>query len=290
MFIVAQIFGILIIITNVLSMQMKKKKQIILMFILANLFSAINFILLESYSGAIICFFAIIQTYINEIFENKNQQVPKIIIGIYIIISITLGAITFRNIIDILPIICSILYTITIIQSKEKNIRKITLINMVIWLVYDIVYHAYTAAISDIMMTISALIGIYKFDYKKEKEKMNKKTIMIDMDEVIVIGNFSNYLIEFLGEVDFSKLHSNFRQDLIKGKEEEFRKIYKYKNLYKDGEEYIKPQPNCVEVIKELNEKYDIYISTAYIWKGDVIDSATNLKNKFEYLQQIKPK
>lgn len=118
---------------------------------------------------------------------------------------------------------------------------------------------------------------------------MNKKNIMIDMDEVIVIGNFSNYLIEFLGEIDFSKLKSNLRQDLIKGREEEFKKIYKYKNLYKNGEEFIKPLPNCIEVIKELNKKYDIYIATAYIWKGDVIDSATNLKNKFEYLNHWFP-
>ena len=52
---------------------------------------------------------------------------------------------------------------------------------------------------------------------------------MIDMDEVIVVGNFSNYLIEFLGKVDFDKPHSQYRQDLIKGKEEEFKTIYKYK-------------------------------------------------------------
>lgn len=30
-----------------------------------------------------------------------------------------------------------------------------------------------------------------------KKTKINKKTIMIDMDEVIVNGNFSNYLIGF---------------------------------------------------------------------------------------------
>ena len=113
---------------------------------------------------------------------------------------------------------------------------------------------------------------------------MNKKSIMIDMDEVIVVGNFSNYLIEFLGEVDFEKLDSQYRQDLIKGREEEFRKIYKYQNLYKNNKDYIEPLPNCVKVIKELNEKYDVYIVTTYIWKQDVIDAATNLKNKFEYL------
>ena len=119
---------------------------------------------------------------------------------------------------------------------------------------------------------------------------MNKKSIMIDMDEVIVVGRFSNFLVEFLGEVDFNQLHSQNRQDLIKGKEEEFKKIYKYKNLYKDDNgDYLEPLPNCVEVIKELNEKYDIYIATAYIWKEDVIDAATNLKNKFEYLHYWLP-
>lgn len=117
-----------------------------------------------------------------------------------------------------------------------------------------------------------------------------KKTIMIDMDEVIVVGNFSNYLIEFLGKVDFCQIHSQYRQDLIKGKEEEFKTIYKYKNLYKNNNgDYIEPLPNCIEVIKELNEKYDVYIATTYIWKEDVIDAATNLKNKFEYLHYWLP-
>ena len=173
MFIVAQFFGILVIIANVLSMQMKNKKQIILMFILANLFSAINFILLQSYSGAVICFFAIIQTFINKIFENKQQQVPKIIIGIYIVISIILGVITFNNIIDILPMICSVLYTLTIIQEKEKNIRRISLVNIILWIIYDIVCQAYTATISDLLMTISTIIGMYRFD-RKTIETKNK--------------------------------------------------------------------------------------------------------------------
>lgn len=114
---------------------------------------------------------------------------------------------------------------------------------------------------------------------------MDKKTIMIDMDEVIVVGKFSDYLVEFLGNVNFENLNTQNRQDLIKGKEDEFKKIYKYKNLYKDDNgNYIYPLPNCVDVIKRLNERYDVYIVTSYIWKEDVIDAATNLKNKFEYL------
>ena len=80
---------------------------------------------------------------------------------------------------------------------------------------------------------------------------MNRKSIMIDMDEVIVVGNFSNYLVEFLGNIDFNKLQSKYRQDLIKGREDEFKKIYKYKNLYKNNDgSYIEPLPNCVNIVK----------------------------------------
>ena len=54
---------------------------------------------------------------------------------------------------------------------------------------------------------------------------MKRKSIMIDMDEVIVKGRFTEFLDKFLGGVDFEKLNGFFRQDLIKGREEEFKKI-----------------------------------------------------------------
>ena len=125
---------------------------------------------------------------------------------------------------------------------------------------------------------------------KWRKIKMYKKSIMIDMDEVIVIGRFSEFLVEFLGKVDFNQLHSQYRQDLIKGREEEFKQIYQYKNLFKnDNGDYIEPLPNCIEVMQDLNKKYNVYIATTYIWKENVIDASTNLKNKFEYLHYWLP-
>lgn len=170
MFIVAQIFGILVIITNVLAMQMKDKKQIILLFVFANLFSAVNFLLLQSYTGTIICIFAIVQTLVNKVFENKNKNIPIGVILCYVIISIILGLLTFASFIDIIPIVCSILYTITIIQKEEKNIRRITLVNIILWIVYDIICSAYTAALSDSLTTISTIVGMYRLDYKREKK------------------------------------------------------------------------------------------------------------------------
>lgn len=165
----AQIIGTLVIVTNIIAMQMENKKQIIFMIVLGNFFSAISFILLNRYSGAIICLFAIAQTFINRKYEDKEQKVPNIIIGIYIIISIILGTITFKKLIDVLPIICSILFTITILQEKEKNIRIVSLINISLWLIYDILGKAYTPAISDLMMAISIITAMYRYDFNRKK-------------------------------------------------------------------------------------------------------------------------
>ena len=124
----------------------------------------------------------------------------------------------------------------------------------------------------------------------KGRNIMQRKSIMIDMDEVIVKGRFTEFLDEFLGGVDFEKLNGFYRQDLIKGKEEEFKKKYQFKNLYKNEDgSFVEPFPNCVEVIKNLNEYYDIYIVTSYVWKENVIDAAENLKNKYEYLSHFFP-
>ena len=119
---------------------------------------------------------------------------------------------------------------------------------------------------------------------------MNKKTMMIDMDEVIVKGRFTDFLNEFLGGVDFEKLNGFYRQDLIKGKEEEFKKIYQFRNLYKnDGVTFIEPLPYCIETLEQLQRYYQLFVVTSYIWKEDIIDASTNLKNKYEYLRYFLP-
>lgn len=107
------------------------------------------------------------------------------------------------------------------------------------------------------------------------------KTIMVDMDDVITIGNFNKFLEEFLGQkIDTDNNKYKYRQEAIKGRENEFRLIYQYRNLYANAPLL----DGCYEVLRKLNEKYDVYIVTAYIWGQDIINAEENLKNKFIYL------
>lgn len=112
------------------------------------------------------------------------------------------------------------------------------------------------------------------------------KTIMVDMDGVLCNDNFTKFLEEFLNrKIDLKNEKFYHRQDLIKGKEDEFRAKYQYENLYKNVELY----DNCFEVLEKLSKKYKIYIVTAYVWDDFIISPSYNLKNKFEFLKEKLP-
>lgn len=164
MFIVAQVFGMIGTIGNIVSMQMNKKKNILIAFIIAGISFTINFAMLGAYSGAIICAIATVQTTINYIFGIKEKEFPKWLGIIYLIISAICGFISYKSIIDILPVLGGVTYALSIIQTKEKNIRRVTMINTLCWFIYDFSVGAYTAFISDIIFTMSTIIGIIRYD------------------------------------------------------------------------------------------------------------------------------
>lgn len=166
---IAQILGIIGIIINVISMQLNDKKKILICYIAANWIFAINFYLLNAYTGAIICFISGFETFINNLYNNKSKKIPKWLIFIYFVVSVTLGIYTYSAFVDFIPIIGSILFIGAISVNKESTIRKVTLINMIMWTIYDIFVKSYFAAISDFLMMISSIIGIFRFDIKKEK-------------------------------------------------------------------------------------------------------------------------
>ena len=109
------------------------------------------------------------------------------------------------------------------------------------------------------------------------------KTLMIDMDNVITDGK----VFEMIESRINRKIKNNdtfFLQDLLEDKSEFFNDL-KTTDIYADSV-LIK---DCYEVLEKLNNKYDIYIVTSYIWDNEYEFSANNLKNKYNYLRKELP-
>jgi hypothetical protein len=171
MFITAQVIGFIGTIANIMTIQFKKKKDILFWFVMVNFIFAISFFLLKGYTGSIICLVAGIQPCISYRYEKKGKELPKILIPVFLIISLICGSLAYKTIIDILPILCAVLYTTSILQKKEKYIRIITFFNIISWIIYDAFVGAYTAMISDIFLIISTVIAIVRYDIKNRKDK-----------------------------------------------------------------------------------------------------------------------
>lgn len=178
MFILAQILSFVAMVINMVAVQLKTKKQILLTIVVSNLLFVISYILLGAYVGALTCGIVAIEIIINTILEDKGKITPKFLIIIYLIISIIIGITTFNSLIDLLPIIASILFILTLRQSKEKYVRLLILVNLTSWIIYDFFVKAYLAGISDLIVISSTITAIYRYDINKEvKENEQDKSV-----------------------------------------------------------------------------------------------------------------
>lgn len=116
---------------------------------------------------------------------------------------------------------------------------------------------------------------------------MAKQKLMIDMDDVITYGGFLYLINIYLGtsykEEDFSEY---YMQDIIP----EDRKI-DFFNWFIDQNMYEKCKifDDCYDVLKELNEEYDLYIGTSYIFKEITRNSGHILSQKYDFLTKTFP-
>ena len=112
------------------------------------------------------------------------------------------------------------------------------------------------------------------------------KRLMIDMDNCITDALFMDRINEFLGTNYKLEEQTEFRLQKITGDRiDEFWQFMKDKSFYDDA-----PLIDGVyEALEILNRKYELYITTAYIYTEIPDISSNNLKFKYEYLKKKLP-
>ncbi len=167
MFLVAQVLSILSCIINVIGLQCKTKKNILLSMVFGGITSFTALLLLHAYSGFILQLVFVIQVLINYIFDIKKIKISKFHVILYIVIAFICGIYSYSSIIDILPLISTILHTITILQPNEKRLRIINLTSVSLWIPYYVCFMAYGNLLSVICIVISNITAILRYDIKK---------------------------------------------------------------------------------------------------------------------------
>lgn len=115
-----------------------------------------------------------------------------------------------------------------------------------------------------------------------------KKSILLDVDEVICFSGFLKAVNTFMNTEYVIDDFTNYYIDEVvipKDRFDEFNKYISTINLYENA--YI--LPNAIEVIKKLNEVYNIYICSSCINPFDINGSGKLFLDKYNFLIKYLP-
>lgn len=168
---IKQLIGLIGFLFLGLSNLSKNRKNIIIFQTISCIFFCIHYFLIGTLTASILNIIGFIKGIM---FYSKNETNEKYIAYLifYILLYLLIGIFTYDNIISIFPIIAYILYTISVFNEKEIIMKFINFSISSMWLIYDIAYHSYAGIISDTLMLITVIIGIYMV---KKNTKVLKK-------------------------------------------------------------------------------------------------------------------
>lgn len=167
--IVAQILGILAVITFLLSFQFKKRKNIITVNVISRTLYITQYILLGAFEGAALDFTGAVSSVIA---SHKEKSYIKKHLGIIVIlinvILIAVGVILYENIYSIFAIIGVVLEINALWITEEKNIRRLSFLSAPFWFVYNFMNRAYGSALGCVLVMVSIIIATLRYDIKRK--------------------------------------------------------------------------------------------------------------------------
>ena len=156
--IIALIGSVLMVFTGLI----KKKDKIIFVQTIQIALMVISNFVLGGITGAITNIISCIRNIL--CYKNKLNKLAKSLIIITSIICAFLFSTS--GLISLLPLICTIVYTIFMDIKDVIKFKWLIVFTMVMWLIYDIYIKSYTSSIFDFMSVITNIFSIYKI--KKE--------------------------------------------------------------------------------------------------------------------------
>ena len=177
--IIAQAFGIIGMICNILVFQQKTHKRVLIWQFFAAITFSLNYFLLGAVVGGMLNLVGALRAVVF-FFKEKthaNSLVWLIVFICAFAVSYPLTffafgteAITRNFIIELLPVIAMIVATVALRLGSARAVRALGLISSPMWLIYNCFSGSIGAIASEILNLISIIVGIIRFDIEKKRK------------------------------------------------------------------------------------------------------------------------
>lgn len=172
-FILGQAFGIFALICTVVSMQLKKKKPLMILQTASEAFIIAQYWIKGAFTGSLLSMVSFVRDAIFTKYHNKRTPVWVLII-LYIIMTV-LTIVSWAGPLSALPYVGSLIYAFTLWYGKVKWIRLGNAVGNTPYLVYTILTGNYALFIMTLLEVISSAVGFFRLEVFGKKKKTSRK-------------------------------------------------------------------------------------------------------------------
>ena len=167
-YIISQILVIIYYLIYSGTFHLKDSNKILIFGIIATIISSISYVLLNEYTGMVMCFVAIIRN----LWFQKNKRNT---LGLSLIFILTLIAsiFTFNSYFCLFNIVATLIYTYALWQKNTKTYKLLGIIVNGLMIVYNIYIKSIFGVILISIALIRSIVGFLKENKYKEKYKTN---------------------------------------------------------------------------------------------------------------------
>jgi len=162
LFYLAQLCGVLIFIFEICIILSDTKKKVLKYNTIVNAFSLFQYLFLKAYSGFFAIGITFYRNYILNVYHNKKKKTPFI----YLVIVLTLLGIssffTYKNILSLIPMVTTTIYTLAIWQDNIKNFHLSNMLICFLTAIYNFSCQAYISVFTQIVFIIVSALTFNK--------------------------------------------------------------------------------------------------------------------------------
>lgn len=163
-FILAQIFGGVALILVCISYFLKKKVNFLILQIFADVFYAGAFFVVGANVAGIVTAISIVRNITLFFKEKYDLKYIDYTVFIFIALYVVFTILFWNGILDIIPLISSILFALCFMIKDLQKMRYFLIIPNAIVLVYNILCTTYTSAVLDFIEIIVIIVALINFN------------------------------------------------------------------------------------------------------------------------------
>lgn len=167
---IPHILGGISLIIWVISLQLTQKYKMLFLQLISNILYGIQYAMLGLLSAASMNLVSTVRCYIFGQNSRKNKETPLFLLVLFVMIIIFLAILNCKTLLDTVPIIAALLFTVSSWQKSTRVICIFCLLAAICLSIYNFIVGAYINLGGNLFEISSAIIAIIRSYLRKESD------------------------------------------------------------------------------------------------------------------------